>query len=650
MDRLKAALLDVEQQTTTEVLDRVEVVGQSIASCLNRGAAYLNVDLSRLDYEILEKGKKSFLSPRPYRILVSLLPEENRYVELEELSEKLGVGGRLLSEELDQFVTPRHMDGRVLVRIYRSGCFITVFPPLGNGASVTIDMALLRIQQMGLQNFDRAVVERAIQEKSGEPTKIGKYEPRPENDSTVKVEISPDEMKATIKVTPQKPGGRHLEVSDIVNALKSYGVVLGFKEEEIQKALAEDRYMEEIVAAEGIGARHGQDAYIDYKVQIKKDEIKFEEDSQGRVDFKKMNLVENVVVGQILAEKHPATRGEPGRTLMNRYVEARDGRDIELKQGKGTILSEEKDRLIAEINGQVVYSNGKLSVEPVFRVVGDVGPKTGNIMFLGSVQIGGSVLDNYEVKAAGNVEVGGSVQKARIEAEGDIIVKAGILGKDEAYVESTGGSLLAKFVQSAQVKVAQDVVVQEGILHSRVEAGNIVLCNGRRAQIVGGSIRATKEVRARMIGSQAYTPTEIVVGIDPRVLSQAEELQRMLTENEDRGRKLQKEIATLEARYKSDPDGFSEEQKSKLDADRSTQKKVNDKIAEIKQEVAQLEEYMQTLGAEGKVHAEKELFPGVVVTIRDATQNISDSYRAVTLRYDNKYVKIDKLEKAEKRR
>jgi Predicted polymerase, most proteins contain PALM domain, HD hydrolase domain and Zn-ribbon domain len=234
--------------------------------------------------------------------------------------------------------------------------------------------------------------------------RLADWVPKLEADSNVKVELTTDEMKAYIKVTPPRTGGRHLEVSDVVNALKSYGVVVGFLEEDISKALLEDKYMEEILAAQGQPARHGADAYVDYKVNVSHDGVSYEEDAKGKVDFKQMNLIENVVVGQILAEKIPAQQGVPGRTLTNRLVEARDGKEIDLKQGRGTILSEDRTRLIAEINGQVIFSNNKISVEPVHRVSGDVGPKTGNIMFLGSVVITGNVLDNYEVKAAGNVK------------------------------------------------------------------------------------------------------------------------------------------------------------------------------------------------------------------------------------------------------
>ncbi len=302
--------------------------------------------------------------------------------------------------------------------------------------------------------------------------------------------------------------------------------------------------------------------------------------------------------------------------------------------------------MIAEINGQVVFSNNRVSVEPVFRIVGDVGPKTGNIMFLGSVVVGGSVLDNYEVKAAGNVEIGGSVQKAKLEAEGNVVVRGGIQG---AHIESTGGDVQGKFIQNAEILAAGDVTAAEGILHSRVESGGSVHCNGRRAQIVGGSVRARKEVRARMIGSQAYTATEIVVGVDPRVLGQYEELKGMASENDDRLSKTRKTVATLHARKNADPDAFTDEQNELLEKSEHSIEKMERKKNEIGEEMQKLEEHMQRLGAEGKVHAEKELFPGVTVSIRDATFNVGDVYRATTLIYEQSgergLIKPAKLEK-----
>lgn len=643
MDRLKKTLLEAEE--SPQVNDKVVVVGLSIASCLNRAAQFFNRDLTMLDYEILERGKRSLFSKTPYRIMVSLLPPSSAYADLEEFSMKIGAGDRLLSEELDRFVVPKHRDGSVAVRIYVTGVYVIVHPALGNGRPATVEDCLRRLEQRGIQNYNMKTIEQAVREQKGELVRVADYQPRPEHDSTCRVEITPDEMKAYVTITAPKKGGRDLQVSDIVSALKAHGVLIGFKEDEIAAALNEDRYMQEILAAEGIPPKHGRDAYIDYKVKVKR-EMELREDEQGKVDFKELHLVENVVVGQILAEKIPAEKGIPGRTLFNRILPARDGKDIEIKPGKNTILSQDGMKLSAEINGQVVLSNNRLSVEPVYRVPGDVGPKSGNVMFLGSVHVGGSVLDNYEVKAAGNIEIRGSVQKAKIEGEGDIIVQAGIMGRDEAVIESTGGSVVAKFIQSAKIMAAQDVTVQESILHSHVEAGNMVICSGRRAQIVGGVIRATKEVRARIIGSQAYTATQITVGTDPRILSQYEDLTRMVTETDAALKEKQREKSTLETRQKNDPETFGAEQMKRLKDAVEAISTLTEKSKELKAEKEKLEAYMEEMAAEGKVVVEKEVFPGVVINIRNAGYEVTEKLTGVVFTYQDGHIKIGKPDRA----
>jgi len=106
-------------------------------------------------------------------------------------------------------------------------------------------------------------------------------------------------------------------------------------------------------------------------------------------------------------------------------------------------------------------------------------------------------------------------------------------------------------------------------------------------------------------------------------------------------------VATLEARLKADPDGFSEEQQEDLNKKRQRISKHQSKINELQEEIQRLDEYMQELGADGRVHVEKQLFPGVVITIKDQSQEIKDNYNSVSVTYDDGYVKIGKLEKDE---
>ena len=81
--------------------------------------------------------------------------------------------------------------------------------------------------------------------------------------------------------------------------------------------------------------KKGIDARIDYKVNIKKNVITLKEDAAGRVDFKNLSKIENVVVGQIIAEKIPAKKGKHGYTIFNEMVAAKDGKDIAFQSREG---------------------------------------------------------------------------------------------------------------------------------------------------------------------------------------------------------------------------------------------------------------------------------------------------------------------------
>jgi len=168
------------------------------------------------------------------------------------------------------------------------------------------------------------------------------------------------------------------------------------------------------------------------------------------VSFKDLDLVENVVAGQLLATKTKAAEGTPGRTVTNRILEAKDGNDIPLNPGKNTELSSDGMSVIASINGQVTLLNNKIHVDPIYEVKGDVDIHTGNILFPGTVIVKGNVEDGFSIKAAGDIEIMGSVGKCLIDAEGDVYIKQGIMGKLGGTIKA-GGSVWAKFLEQVNV-------------------------------------------------------------------------------------------------------------------------------------------------------------------------------------------------------
>jgi len=109
-----------------------------------------------------------------------------------------------------------------------------------------------------------------------------------------------------------------------------------------------------------------------------------------------LNLIQNVIKGGRLAQKIPAEKGKPGKTLLGRYTEAKNGKDIPIPLGKNTRLAEDQLTVVAETNGQVLLVKNQINVEPVMTIEGNVSIKTGNIMFLGTVYVKGSVDDGLQ--------------------------------------------------------------------------------------------------------------------------------------------------------------------------------------------------------------------------------------------------------------
>jgi len=154
MDPLKKMLLEVDDELQKNIQDKVVVVGYSISDCLKKASEYYKQDISYLDYEILEKGKKGFFKKKPYKILVTINQNYNPYSELEEFALKLGVGDKLLSTELDQHIEPKNVDGYFRVRVYKEGVFLTVCPPKGNGKPVEKEECIRRLEQRGVSIYD----------------------------------------------------------------------------------------------------------------------------------------------------------------------------------------------------------------------------------------------------------------------------------------------------------------------------------------------------------------------------------------------------------------------------------------------------------------------------------------------------------------
>jgi hypothetical protein len=498
-----------------------------------------------------------------------------------------------------------------------------------------------KLSLRGVTNYDGGLVSKVVRHADGEYIKVGEYQFNPVSQSTMSVDITDMDMRAYMTVSPPGPGGADLSFEEIRGLLQSSGVVHGINEESIHSFIDYPTYNEKVLVAEGTKPQNGADAEIIYNFNVYRDEVQLKE-KNGRVDFRELNLVENVEAGQILATKKPPEEGVAGRTVTGKSLPAKPGKNTQIEIGKNVKLSDDGMSAISAINGQVLLVLGKITVEPIYTVEGDVNFKTGNILFLGTVIVKGNVEDGFTVKAAGNIEVMGSVGKCVLDAEGEIIVHQGVLGKNEGKVRA-GSNLVAKFVENARVEVEENVLVSDGIIHSFVDANKRIICQGKRASIVGGRLRAAQEIHAKTLGSVAGTETILEVGIDPKrkeKLSQAlkrkEELEKSLEE-------LVRNVSTLENLKKVQRE-FPEEKQKNLS-------ELNDKRSEILHEleetggvITEINTYLQSIKISGKVSASDRVFPGVKIFIKNENLVVRNEFKNVTFSLEDKEIRMIKYE------
>lgn len=337
----------------------------------------------------------------------------------------------------------------------------------------------------------------------------------PDQDGRVEVQVTAGGYGATLVVVPPVGGGHWPSVADGLRALKQAGVTFGINKELVATIIRSGPYGQALEVAQGKKPKPGTDARIIYSFDAEK-RARPSERRNGTMDFHELGTVENVQKGQVLAVKVPASPGAAGVMVNGTVVSGTPGRDRPLTAGKNTVLVDGGTRLLSLGDGHpVLEAGGRVSVLPLFTVNGNLDFQTGNVDFVGTVEVRGDVSQGFVVKARGDISVRGSSAALLLEAGQDVLVDRGIQGRNRGRVSAVR-DVRAGFVENADVSCGRHLRASS-VLHSRVEAAGRVEVLTGKGMIAGGSIRAKEAVLARAIGSPLATPTEVQVGVLPQV-------------------------------------------------------------------------------------------------------------------------------------
>jgi len=429
-------------------------------------------------------------------------------------------------------------DGYSIV-VNDSGVYLTVCPPDAGVPPVNEINVVAQLKKLKVAEYNVSTIIRTIKEASNQPVKIAETPALvPIVEPDIRVLVTRDRMEASLQIT-FPPGCRSLEMNELLEEIKKNGVAFGLNPEQVKKAYDCPGFR--VICAKGVQPTNGENAYIKYHVDMGNNGRPAER-ADGSVDFKDLKLFTIVQEGDLLAEKISATLSTPGIDVMGNAVSGKSGKDIPLPIGKNVQVVD-GNTLVATIAGQLLIANNKINVVPVIEIKEDVDISTGDIEFIGDVIVRGSVQPGFSVKADGNVEIFGTISGGTVEGR-NIIIKMGIQGMHRGYVNAKE-NVIAKFIENATVHAGTDIMVSDVVLNSRISAGKKILVEGRRGLIIGGTIMAGEEIRAKVVGTHMATMTALEVGVNPMLREEYQKIRSEIKKVEVSIEKTKKALSIL---------------------------------------------------------------------------------------------------------
>lgn len=337
--------------------------------------------------------------------------------------------------------------------------------------------------------------------------------------------VEKDAMTAWLYLMPPEEGQDYRK-SDLETFLVHRGVIKGFHSSNLSAIIKKRVYNREIIVALGQENIDGKDGYFEYL--FSPDEYtapKVRED--GSVDYTNMSGLQNVHKGDKVAIYHYAVQGTDGYTVYGGVIKAKPAKDLPPMRGRG--ISREDNEYFALSDGKVEAKGGKIDIQQVHQIFGDVTMIIGKVEFFGDIIINGNVESGVTIRAGRNIEVHGTTGCATLFAGGDVILSRGIQGGGKI---STRGSVYADFIENTTVE-AGGIVQSNTILNAQIYAKDKVVTTGKKGCIIGGYVHGLKGIEAMTVGSDVEVRTILHCGFESDAYERLVEVRRQETETKE---------------------------------------------------------------------------------------------------------------------
>lgn len=547
-DRLKASLTLVKGRGNGKPLSLAEL-GPAIAAAKLKGikadklkadvlAFYKGPELELRDYPLCEgkepvRGKDRSLSFTP-----AFLPDEQAKAYLDRIAADPALSR--LARSLDEFPLSA---ANKLALVKKDQELARLSPPsFGQaGADVRGDpLPAAPGSDPKVASFEnvRVVKESLESEEDGlalVEEKDGAFRVRvlPYRDARIEVRVSDDGMSAYLSLEKEYGLGRDLGLEAVQEALKAAGVHFGIDMKALSAALAEARagtpvadrpvaFGKEPIPSGGWRINWITRLASGAAVTVRAD---------GSADFKNQDRATIVAEGQPILELLAIGReGQEGTDVLGKPIKPpKDPQATDPPEWDDSVRAETtaegNKRLAAARSGELKFEKNRLSVDPAWKINGDVGPATGNVRFPGPVATSGSVLTGYALVAGGDAFVAGAVEAALVSADGSVKIGEGVKGARKGTVRARK-TIEASFAEQAQLMAVGDIVLKSSALLCLIKTNGKLVLQGDKGNLVGGQCRARMGVELQNLGAENNSKTAVSFGQDYLLKDAAEAEER----------------------------------------------------------------------------------------------------------------------------
>ena len=371
--------------------------------------------------------------------------------------------------------------------------------------------------------------------------------PVPSIDGEVVLFADPKMSAAWAFAFPPLGPGKPIEAKDVRSLLKQQQIVFGVDELAVEQMVTAEKAFRLIQLAVGKPSVPGVDGRIDEHYPRTVGTPQIIENAQGIVDFENLNWLVHIDQGTVICDITEPTEGVPGTDIQGNPLNPYNGKKQKIPKGDGTELTPDGSKLVAKMDGQISFRDGKFHVNNTIMIRGDVDLSTGSLDVKGDVIVHGNVLSGFDVKATGNITIGGRVGNSLIEAGGNIVVNLGVSGNVNGTLIA-GKDVICKYIENANVEIGGDLKA-DSIINCTVSAKGRAVARTGRGTIVGGNIHAMGGVEARIIGNNAGRLTTLILGPTPKMLMEEAKMAEQLQQLEDSATAASSSVAQLKARH-----------------------------------------------------------------------------------------------------